>query len=53
MIVASSHHYSAHASTLKPLLSVLLAILLWPLLLLGVNVHIKYSLWTVRSGSAY
>jgi hypothetical protein len=26
---------------LKPLLSALLAIVLWPLLLLGVNLHIK------------
>ena len=41
VVVASSHHYFAHASTLKPLLSALLAIVLWPLLLLGVNLHIK------------
>ena len=41
VVVASSHHYFAHVSTLKPLLSVLLAVVLWPLLLLGVNLHIK------------
>jgi hypothetical protein len=41
VIVAASHHYFAHAGTLKPLLSALLAIVLWPLLLLGVNLHIK------------
>ena len=41
VIVAASHHYFAHASTLKPLLSALLAIVLWPLLLLGINLHIK------------
>jgi len=41
VIVASSHHYFAHAGTLKPLLSALLAIVLWPLLLLGVDLHIK------------
>jgi hypothetical protein len=40
-VVASSHHYFTHASTLKPLLSALLAVVLWPLLLLGVNLHIK------------
>jgi hypothetical protein len=40
-LVASSHHYFTHAGTLKPLLSALLAIVLWPLLLLGINLHIK------------
>lgn len=41
VVVASSHHYFEHASTLKPILSALLAIVLWPLLLLGINLHIK------------
>jgi hypothetical protein len=41
VLVAASHHYFAHASTLKPLLSALLAIVLWPLLLLGINLHVK------------
>jgi hypothetical protein len=41
VVVASSHHYFRHASTLKPLLSALLAVVLWPLLLLGINLHIK------------
>jgi hypothetical protein len=41
VVVASSHHYFEHASTLKPLVSALLAIVLWPLLLLGINLHIK------------
>jgi hypothetical protein len=41
VVVASSHHYLTHVSTLKPILSVLLAVVLWPLLLLGVNLHIK------------
>ncbi len=40
-IVASAHHYFTHAGTLKPLVSALLAVLLWPLLLLGINLHIK------------
>lgn len=41
VLVAASHHYFAHAGTLKPLLSALLAIVLWPLLLLGISLHIK------------
>ena len=41
VVVASSHHYFTHASTLKPIVSAALAIALWPLLLLGVNLHIK------------
>jgi hypothetical protein len=40
-IVASAHHYFTHVGTLKPLVSALLAVLLWPLLLLGINLHIK------------
>jgi hypothetical protein len=40
-ILASSHHYLGHLDTLKPILSALLAIVLWPLLLLGINLHIK------------
>ena len=41
VVVAASHHYFTHAGTLKPLVSALLAIVLWPLLLLGINLHIK------------
>ena len=41
VVLASSHHYFEHASTLKLILSALLAIVLWPLLLLGINLHIK------------
>jgi hypothetical protein len=40
-IVASAHHYFAHASSLKPIVSALLAIALWPLVLLGINLHVK------------
>jgi hypothetical protein len=38
--VAASHHYFGHASTVKGVGSALLAIFLWPLVLLGTNVHI-------------
>jgi hypothetical protein len=41
ILVASSHHYLTHVSTLKPIISALLAIFLWPLLLLGINLHVK------------
>jgi hypothetical protein len=40
-VVASAHHYFTHASTLKPIVSAVLAVVLWPLLLLGINLHIK------------
>jgi hypothetical protein len=41
VVIAASHHYFAHANALKPIVSAVLAIALWPLLLLGVNLHIK------------
>ena len=37
---ASSHHYLKHMNAIKPVVSALLAIVLWPLLLLGINLHI-------------
>ena len=41
VIVANSHHYFAHVSGAKPILSAVLAVVLWPLVLFGVNLHIK------------
>jgi len=41
LLVANSHHYFAHLKTAKPVLSAVLAVGLWPLVLLGVNLHIK------------
>jgi hypothetical protein len=38
---ASSHHYLDNADTLKRIISVALAVILWPLLLLGINLHVK------------
>jgi hypothetical protein len=40
VVIADSHKYFAQLSTLKPLVSAALAIVLWPLILLGVNLHI-------------
>ena len=41
VVIASSHHYLNHASALKPIVSLVLAIVLWPLVLLGINLHVK------------
>jgi hypothetical protein len=39
-VIASSHHYFNHVGALKPVISAALAIILWPLLLLGINLHV-------------
>jgi len=39
-IVSATHHYWQHLHAIKPIVSAILAVLLWPLLLLGVNLHI-------------
>jgi hypothetical protein len=41
LVVASSHHYFTHADKLKPLVSAVLAVALWPLLFLGISLHVK------------
>jgi hypothetical protein len=41
VIVASSHHYFTHLDGIKPVLSAILAVVLWPLVLFSVNLHIK------------
>jgi hypothetical protein len=41
LVIASSHHYLSHTDALKPIVSALLAIALWPLVLLGINLHVK------------
>jgi hypothetical protein len=41
VLIASSHHYLKHVDALKPVVSLVLAILLWPLVLLGINLHVK------------
>jgi hypothetical protein len=38
--VAWSHDYFDHLSTWRQIVSALLAILLWPLVLLGISLHI-------------
>jgi hypothetical protein len=39
-IVSATHHYWSQLHTLKQIISALLATVLWPLILLGVNLHI-------------
>ncbi|HEY7149624.1 MAG TPA: hypothetical protein VH420_09280 [Gaiellaceae bacterium] len=39
--VAASHHYFKNLDTIRLILSAILAIVLWPLLLLGIDLHIK------------
>jgi hypothetical protein len=40
VLLASAHHYLNHVNAIKPVVSALLAIVLWPLLLLGINLHV-------------
>jgi hypothetical protein len=39
--IASSHHYFKHLNTIRLIASAVLTILLWPLVLLGIDLHIK------------
>jgi hypothetical protein len=41
LIVADTHHYFAHLGKAQRIVSAVLAIVLWPLVLLGVSLHIK------------
>ena len=41
LIVASGHGYLAHLNALTPVLSAILAVLLWPLVLVGISLHIS------------
>jgi hypothetical protein len=41
VIVASSHGFFGHLNALLPLLSAILAVVLWPLVLLGVDLHLR------------
>ena len=39
--IAASHHYFAELHTLRQIASAVLAVVLWPLVLLGINLHIR------------
>lgn len=40
VIVAATHHYFQHVDTIRQVGSAILAVLLWPLLFLGIDLHI-------------
>jgi hypothetical protein len=40
VIVAATHDYFVNVNTFKEIISAILAVLLWPLLLVGINLHI-------------
>jgi hypothetical protein len=39
--VAASHHYFDHVTGWRGVLSAVLAVVLWPLILLGINLHVR------------
>ncbi len=39
--IANAHHYFTHVTNLTSLISAILAVVLWPLVLLSVNLHLK------------
>lgn len=41
VLVANGHHYFRHLDALKPIVSAVLGVLLWPLVLVGVSLHLK------------
>jgi len=41
VFIANSHHYFVHLNSVTAVLSALLAVVLWPLILVGVNLHLK------------
>jgi hypothetical protein len=41
VVVAATNDYFDHIGTIKRVISALLAVLLWPLVLLGIDLHIN------------
>lgn len=41
VVVAAGHQYFEHVDALKPIASAVLAVLLWPLVLFGIDLHLK------------
>ena len=39
--VAAANHYFAHVGSTRGVVNAILAILIWPLVLLGVEVHVR------------
>jgi hypothetical protein len=43
VIIVSQHHYYTHLGTVSRLLSAVVATALWPLILLGANLHLNLN----------
>ncbi len=41
LVIASTHHYFSHINGWRGVVSAIFAIFLWPLLLLGINLHVR------------
>jgi hypothetical protein len=41
VVIAQQHHYLAHLNSLSQVISAVLAVTLWPLVLLQVNLHVN------------
>jgi hypothetical protein len=41
VVIASNHHYLTNLNGVRPIVSAALAIVLWPLVLLGISLHIR------------
>jgi hypothetical protein len=39
-VIAATHHYWSNLHSIKQIISALLATILWPLILVGINLHI-------------
>jgi hypothetical protein len=39
--IAATHHYFQHVHGWRGVLSAIFAVVLWPLVLLGINLHVK------------
>ena len=44
LVVAHSHNYLHNLRHAEPIISAVLAVMLWPLLLVGINLHIHHLL---------
>jgi len=40
-VVANAHHYFVALHALKPIASAVIAVLLWPLIVVGVSLHLR------------
>ncbi len=53
VVIAYNHHYLTNVNGLKEVVSAILAVLLWPLILLGVNLHMGNIGGAARSGASW